>query len=54
MPDLFKLIHISIKELEEYIYAYEEINFEFDYDESRLNCEWENYTFRPDHCFILF
>lgn len=49
MPDLFKLIHISIKEIEEHINVNEKLNLEFDYDESRLICEWENITFRPDH-----
>lgn len=49
MPDLFKLIHISIKEIEEHINVHEGLNLEFDYDESRLIYEWENYTFRPDH-----
>lgn len=49
MPDLFKLIYISIKEIEEYINVHEELNLEFDYDESKIVSEWENYTFRPDH-----
>ncbi|CAO3638356.1 unnamed protein product [Cunninghamella echinulata] len=49
MPDIFKFIHVSIEEIEEYIHEYEDINLEFDYDESKLICEWENYTFRPDH-----
>ncbi|CEG84926.1 hypothetical protein RMATCC62417_18667 [Rhizopus microsporus] len=49
MPDLFKLIHISIKEIEENVNVNEELNFEFDYDESRLIYEWENIIFRPDY-----
>lgn len=49
MPDIFKLIHISIKEIEEYINVNENLNLEFDYDKSILISEWEHYTFRPDH-----
>lgn len=49
MPDIFKIIDISIKEIEENINVNEKLNLEFDYDESKLISKWENITFRPDH-----
>lgn len=53
MPDLFKIIDISIKDLDEKrcdCYGRDDkVNLEFDYDNSELVCQWSNRTFRPDH-----